>query len=317
MNAGNRSRRIVNREYISDIAGTTGFGVNKFSVNPGSSTTFPWLSSQADAWEQYHLRSLEFHFVPSCATAKIGRVILAPDYDAVDPSPVTKAQVLTYQDTVVSGSWTEVVGHCNPASMFPTGPRKFIRTGPVPGSLKLFDACNFYCCTDGQDNTDTIGELWVSYDIELFVPQTVETSPVAQVVSYYEIISGAQTLASGVPEAVAFELIVDPIGFGTPTLGVFTPPRGAYLLSGHSTAADSANEVCNFALTLYKNGATLPTVQTSSQYNTLSAGGRHSVGFVFYVTCNGSDTVEISAVMTGAGTLTLVNCQSSLAVRVA
>ncbi len=53
MMRGPMSHRIVHRELLATISGSVAFATNSYVINPGLSSSFPWLATQAAGWEQY------------------------------------------------------------------------------------------------------------------------------------------------------------------------------------------------------------------------------------------------------------------------
>lgn len=309
-----RGMRIRHSELIQSVNGSVAFTATKIAVNPGLDASFPWLAPQAKQWEQYHVHRLEYRFVTRTSTATVGSVLLAPDYDALDTTPTTEAQVSTYQDAVEDAAWRDQCCRLSVDAMHPLGPRKYVRSAAVGADLKTYDVANLFLCTVEEVGTDAIGKLWVDYDIEFFVPQSGDSTASSETTTFRTQVA-AQTLATGVSESVEFDtLVVDPLGIGTPVVGVFTPPAGAYWVRANVTANDSATEAFSVALQARKNNANLPVTVISTD-NSLG-GGAVNVSIDFYVICNGTDTIQINVVATGAaGTLTLAANQSQLVVR--
>lgn len=179
--SGLRSKTFEHTEYISDVLGMEAFAVTQsFALNPGVAATFPWLSTQALGWEQYRFKRLEFHFLDDTGSSTAGNVMLVPDYDAADPAPVTKQAASTYQDVKRAAPWKSFTATLDPPSLSPMGPRKYIRYGALASNLdiKTYDAGNLFVGVSGASaDSQYWGELWVSYEVEFFVPQTVTQSP--------------------------------------------------------------------------------------------------------------------------------------------
>jgi hypothetical protein len=243
---------------------------------------------------------------------------MAPDYDATDPAPTTEAIATSYMDCVEDATWKDIKCSLSTAAMFPMGPRKYVRTSEVPGSKKVFDAGNLWLCTVEEAGTDAIGKLWVEYDIDLFVPQTISSVSTALAGSYYTN-TAAQVVATGVGELVDFGTIVDSLGIGDFTAGVVTPPKGSYLVQGLVTVTDDTAETFTILLNLQKNGAALTPRPQCSQVR--CAGGAaqcFSVPFLAQVDCNGTDTIGVFLTATGAaGALSVVDEASNISITVA
>jgi hypothetical protein len=169
-----RGCRIVHRELVSSITGSSSFSVAfTYNLNPGLSTTFPWLSVEAQGWEQYVFRKLRFCYYTRCATSTPGSIMLVPDYNASDSSPLSEQIASSYRDVVEEVPWTvEFCCELDPRAMLEPGNRKFVRTGSLAANLdvKTYDSgILFVCTTDGT--AVNWGKLWVEYDVEFFVPQ--------------------------------------------------------------------------------------------------------------------------------------------------
>ena len=168
---GPRSIRIVHRELVGTVSSTSDvFNVAPYNLNPGDPQTFPWLHVQAQAWEQYRFHKLVFEFVTRSPTTTPGSVFLVPDYDSSDAPPLSEQKAMSYQGAVENAPWTNFSCALVPASMHSMGQRKYTRTGAHIGDVRTSDVGVMYVGTAGTPIA-TLGKLWVSYDVELFVPQ--------------------------------------------------------------------------------------------------------------------------------------------------
>ena len=52
----------------------------------------------------------------------------------------------------------------------------YVRSGSAPSGtdVKLYDTANVFVCTQGQANTNAIGELYVDYEVILMTPQLTD-----------------------------------------------------------------------------------------------------------------------------------------------
>jgi len=171
--------RIVHRELIFSVVGSTTFTIAAtFNLNPGLAATFPWLSTQASNWEQYHFNKLRFCYYTRCATTTPGSIIMAPDYDAADAAPSTEQIASSYRDTVEEVPWVEqFCCELDPLAMCDgvNTNRKFTRSGTVLSTdIKTYDVGNLFLCTTDGTGANW-GKLWVEYDVDLFVPQLPPT----------------------------------------------------------------------------------------------------------------------------------------------
>jgi hypothetical protein len=178
--SGRRGIRVVEREYIGDVVSSStpgNFSLSKFPIQPGSALTFPWLSTIAEAFEEYKIHGLVFEFVSTSASygggasQALGVVAMATDYDVLDPVFLT-LQDMQNEEGAVSARASEVIHHGVEWDA-EERPRKvyFVRTGALPAQSTLmdYDFGNFEVATAGCPTASTnLGQLHVSYDIEFF-----------------------------------------------------------------------------------------------------------------------------------------------------
>nr|QUS52655.1 capsid protein [Mute swan feces associated narna-like virus 5] len=301
---GATTHRIRHTEQIATIAGATSFTATKYELNPGLASTFPWLSVQSAGWEQYRFHSVHFHYRPACATTKIGVVLMANDYDARDPAPSTELAMMSYQGASSDSSWSPNGVRLATASMFPAGPRKYVRDQMISGTdIKTYDAGSFFLAVVGQDNTDTIGRLFVEYDVEFFVPQTSSSVAVPSNVSLWNL-GASQVMTTATATTILFdEEVVDVLGI-TLGSGVFTLPKGAFLVEANGSFTDNTSEVFQVELVLEKDGAALSTPSTAYNKSGATASPILFAAINGYVVSDGTSTVRVRATLTGAaGTL--------------
>lgn len=235
MHNSNESIRIRHREYITDI-NMNGplFQTYPFAINPGLPQSFPYLSAIAQNFQEYSFKGLVFEFKTTSATALVsgsntamGSVMLAAQYRADAPVFTNKTQLLNEMwsvDTVPSQNVILPV-ECNPAET--TLPRQYVRTGSVTGDIKLFDLCQLVVATYGAQTSqnNVVGELWVSYDVELSKPQLANTVAASGTAAFYGVSNTWATgnLFQGIIPSVASNVsvtfntvneIILPIGIG-------------------------------------------------------------------------------------------------------
>lgn len=169
-------------EYFEPV-GTPGgvagqFWVDSFAINPGNTSVFPWLSTQAFAWERYRFRRLQFRYVPRVATSQSGTLVLAPDYDADDDVPPNELVACSYADAVTCAPWQEVTLECNNEAMLGGMKTKYVKVGALKknNDVKMYDAMNLFVCRDSANSTAVVwGKLWVEYEVEFLTPHTIPT----------------------------------------------------------------------------------------------------------------------------------------------
>jgi len=172
---GDDSIRVKKREYIADIDSSTGFSNNFFPINPGLDTSFPWLSSIANNYEQYHFNGLVFQYVSTSSDAiasttnlGLGQVCLATDYNAADAAYVNLPQ-MQGSKFANSGKPSENIMHaveCAPDQQ--AQKLYYVRSGDQPEGtdIRMYDLGSFQLATDKMPAVYTgMGQLWVSYDV--------------------------------------------------------------------------------------------------------------------------------------------------------
>lgn len=173
---------IAHREYITDIltSATPGaFNIQSFKINPGVSSTFPWLSEIASSYEEYEMLGCVFEFKSTSSDAlnstntALGYVLQGTNYNAAAPNFQNKLAMLNTQystDCKPSQSCLHPI-ECDPH--FNPMMSQYVRSGAVPAGedAKTYDLGNYQIATGGmQAASVVIGELWVTYQIALRKP---------------------------------------------------------------------------------------------------------------------------------------------------
>lgn len=180
---------ISNREYVTDvyaplIAGA--FQNTTFPINPGMEKTFPWLCQIAENYDEYTLKQCIFTYKSSVAefasaSGQVGQVLMATQYNAAQAPFADKITMMQYA-FAVSGKTSEDMlqgVECDPTKI--SGPKgHFVRNGPVPagyfGDLNNYDHGVLNLAVGDCPATyagQQMGELWVSYTVELRKPKFV------------------------------------------------------------------------------------------------------------------------------------------------
>jgi hypothetical protein len=313
-----QSFRVRHRELVNaSVAGSTSFTVQStLAINPGLAATLPWLAPQAQQWEQYICHQLHVIWVPIAPTSTAGDIMISPEYDASEPVPTTETQLVDSADTVVDSCWNSIVCCLDPLAMKGFGPRRFVRACAIAGDIKTFDVAKVYVASNNETGTTAIGKLYVEYDFEFFKPQNSPLpSTYPQGTSFFGQTAN-QTVTTTVPTPVLFATVVyDPLNFGPASSGVFTPPAGCYRIEAAITCNDTVSENLTVVLALYKNGTLVPqtTVESIAQ-----PACPIIVAVAGVVPCNGTDTVNVEATLTGsAGTLKILGGDCQLLVSLA
>ena len=180
VNSVNKGSIIVrHREYIGDINATSAFTLTSYPINPGQSRTFPWLSGIAVNFEQYRMRGCLFEFLStssdsilaSSSSSALGTVNMATEYDSLENNFSGKREMLNHE---FANSRKPSVSFIHPIeckrSLTPVS-ELYVRPHSVPSNAdqRLYDLGKFQIATEGmQAATGVVGELWVTYEVELF-----------------------------------------------------------------------------------------------------------------------------------------------------
>jgi len=178
-----QATRVRHREYIMDVtipSTPTAFVNSSFAVNPGTASTFPWLASLANNYQQYKFNGLIFEFktLSSDITAggALGSVILASNYDVVNPAYTTKIDMENSQYAVSAKPSCSQI-HTMECAPDATANRLYYVRNNTNSSVagqdnRFYDLANFQLATAGLPGSagTVIGELWASYDVSLYKP---------------------------------------------------------------------------------------------------------------------------------------------------
>jgi hypothetical protein len=166
---------ITHKEFIDDLYVSTVDDfriIGTYPINPGLQQTFPWLSFIARNYESYKILQMTFSYESSVSTNEEGAMLMAIDYDAADPAPISKPELMSNPTMVRSNIWKNNAMLFKPRDANKIGSEKFVRVGMVAGGdIKTYDVGNLYLATSGSSLNGICGELYVSYTVELQTPQ--------------------------------------------------------------------------------------------------------------------------------------------------
>jgi hypothetical protein len=227
---------VVGSELIDSINGSVLYTFVRFALNPGLIETFPRLSREAAVWQLYSFRKLSFRYVTRTGTSTVGSVILSPCYNPAEQPPADEKEASNTEGAVEDVSWAkELRCTLKKSNMFPLGNRKQIRYFNVPGDVNIYDAGVMYVCCVGQPDGSEIGKLWVDYEVDFYIPQSIPITPVFRELTKILIppIADMTKLAwTPIPLTTLVPFAnSNPLGFSTPTASAWRGPLGAYMLS--------------------------------------------------------------------------------------
>jgi hypothetical protein len=167
---------VAHREFIQNVMSpsvASEFAVDILTFQPGLPEFLPWGHAQARLYQNYVVHGAVVEFISYTSTyaagGTLGAVIMAPQYNSLQPPPSTKQQMEQLEGVVsaVTTSNQAMAFECAPSSQVYNS--RYIRAGDVPTGqdARLFDFASLILAVDGVPFTDIkLGELWVSYLIE-------------------------------------------------------------------------------------------------------------------------------------------------------
>jgi len=313
VNTSESDRTGMQHELIATVAGSTGFAVTPYVINPGNPTTFPWLSDIAAKWESYRFNYLRFRYETRKGTSTDGSVIMAIDYDPTDAPPVSEAVMTTYSGAVEDATWKNCACTGAVSQLHKIGPQKYVRQATLPTGANVvdFDCGNFMFGTTAQADATNIGKLWVDYDVTFYTKQTAAglSAPANNRVAQFA--DSSNVLASGVDE-------VSPIGTqdfngigAVNTAGAITLPAGNYLCST-SVRFNAVTLLTAAVLSIRKNGSILRTRAVT--LGAAAVAQDVNIALDQFVQSDGNDTVDLVVNLTGTGGVTNSSVLTILAV---
>jgi hypothetical protein len=177
---GKRGIRLTEREYLGDIRASSTVGAfnnQSFRINPADPITFPWLLIIAFQFEEWEPLGLIFEFVSTSSefngtSQALGTVIMATEYDPVDPNFTSKF-VMESADYAQSSKASEGARHGVECDMSERPTKVLYTSTAAPTTdIRFNDLGNFQIATAGCSTASVnLGELWVTYDIALYKKQ--------------------------------------------------------------------------------------------------------------------------------------------------
>jgi len=167
---------ISHKEYLGEVTSSAvlnAFAVGSYTINPGLSVSFPWLSQIAPAYESYQFEKLDFIYEPSISASTSGVVALAVEYDVSDSDPSNKGDLMSNVRAVRSAVWQRAVYSSNLIDAGVMTKRRYVRPGAVPSGddPRSFDMGKLLVGTSGIAANTNIGEIYAQYTVSFFTPQ--------------------------------------------------------------------------------------------------------------------------------------------------
>jgi hypothetical protein len=256
------SVRIRHREFIRDLVvpGTgTLFNLQDYVINPGNRELFPWLGQMARQYSQYKIHGMVFAFKSMssdyAASGPLGTVVMATNYNAIDRVFANKIEMENSEFAVSCKPSMSLVHAIECDSKVSGVDVLYIRdpgyeTAEV-SDRRFYDYGRFQVATSGLPGNaaSTLGELWVTYDIELMKPVIggIYTTGVA-------LVSNPDGTVA-VTDSAAVQAITYTAPLLTPSLSTQTPVvPPTYVITGDAGIDGNTVALVGGAFTFKKNG---------------------------------------------------------------
>lgn len=163
---------IRKREFIQTVNGTSNFQVVVIQpISCLNTLLFPWGSSLLPQYEEYRLRRATFQYVSTSGsvstTAALGSVVMGIVYDPNDFQILDRSTLLNYngfKSVCADQSFSVSVDtRHNPL------PIRYVSHNTT--AVEFNDYAIFYLATDTNPGVSQLGQLWVDYEIEMYVPR--------------------------------------------------------------------------------------------------------------------------------------------------
>lgn len=277
---------IRHREFLGDVISSSSvntFQIASYSINPGLSASFPWLSQVCGStFQQYRINGMVFHYRTMSADAlnnvntALGQVIMATDYDSADAAFTSKAQMENTEFGVSGKPSCDIMHAIECARNQTSVSEQYVRAfaPPANADIRLYDLGKFYIATNGFQGTNVnCGELWVTYDITLF--KAIQQPPGYLIpTAHYQL--DPTNLAAQLLAPLAGNTGYDNIGlkFSSPATGqvslpVSIPTNSVWIVSFSATGTATAG-VFNTPPSISGNGGMVALSVLPFQLNTSS-----------------------------------------------
>lgn len=288
--------RVSHSELIADIASSQNFNTFSIQINPGLGSFSPWLSAESLNYDQYRMVSLVAEYRPTCGSGNSGSMMMAFDYDPSDAPPLTRQAMSTYAGAIDSAPWVGTKMSMDAKAVHATGPRKYLRTGPVSGDLRTYDSGQLLTAQNGGPALPIgWGELWLHYTFELLV-STSPTFPLST-----QLFGWTNGAAQVVPPAsnadVVWPLTLtnfhgDIAQNGTDT--IFTLPETSVVIMVNLQLAQGFLPIASFQATISLRINGLALISQFVFISSVAASNQiQSVNFAYPIIAPGGTTVDV------------------------
>lgn len=187
--AGQGSTRIKHKEFVQVInsgvltSGVSNFTLEDFRINPANAALFPWLSRIAQQYTEHRWHGLVMMYKPTSGESitstntALGRVIMATQYNVYEPPFLNIQQMESTQFSVSTKPSNGAIHGIECAKFKNVNTILYNDDSTSNDDQRFEDVGKFSIATQGMQGQYTeLGELWVSYDVELIKPRLIGTA---------------------------------------------------------------------------------------------------------------------------------------------
>lgn len=164
----------MERERVLTLSGSAAFKVqHTLKINPALPTFLPWLSTMAQLYEKYRVKSIRVMYHNLCGTNAAGNVLMSYDPDVLDGVPsdaISFSQSTRYVDGAPWRMLTLNIPGSNQALFTRSG------TAPAASDLKTYDYGQIHIATEAMADDSSVGYVEIAYDFEFLERQPAPDS---------------------------------------------------------------------------------------------------------------------------------------------
>jgi len=303
----NDSVIVTHREFIQDVVGTSAFTATTFALNPGQTTSFPWLAQIACNYEEYEILGMVYNYVSTSGNSvgstntALGTIIMATEYDPTKPV-FTSKQAMENYSFATSSRPADSFMHAIECKKSRTPVKElYVRTGSNTGTdLRWTDFGNFTLATIGNPLVGaTLGELWCTYKVKLIKPRLPITLGFAGQIASARVARTGSVSASPLGTATATSKGPLALTVTGTTISWFAEPLAQYAVFVAISAATSS--------TILVQGTPVGLTNTndfaSGVNSSFSLGGGAGAANFFCFQCSNTSAGQIVSAVFNANTI--------------
>lgn len=161
---------VTHREFVREVRGlSTDVSMISELITPDNPGLFPWLSTISRNYEMFRFHKLKFEYVSRSPTTIYGSITYAVDFDPTDIPDPDLIQICQMEGARSTNVWLGCTLEVKGKDLHPQE-RMYVSNEPGVPSRKT-DLGRLIEFIDKMSSSNTVGQLWVSYSIEMIKPQ--------------------------------------------------------------------------------------------------------------------------------------------------